>query len=290
MDQKYSRTQFLRIALGSAAAVYLSSPSAGAYIDIPLGIPADAGVFLLVPLAAEKRGRGGRRRTLRKGIETFSAVWTRLLERAAADAFTRVHKPRAVSKSLGSLLKQALSQVGGGVFVGKDGASIEGGTAGDAAGLGIGAVVTTQMTLDETLSLDFTISGSSHHLDLDQVVTKTISGSQIQANHSALPTEDQASPYLFALLARETSAPGTGVLLLLLVDPLLRNTLGVADTDYDGAETTFDYDATITGSVSGPHDANTPTFEDRVYGKSGILQIGVPPELAEQAEALLKGL
>ncbi len=158
--------------------------------------------------------------------------------------------------------------------------------------LAVASVVTAAgLTLEEDVSLDFTLNTQGYHADLTQQYQRTTeAGASLQVDYTPLPAQDAVDGSLVAAFIRESTTPTTGVLVLIALDsglPALLETYGVANETVSERAITLPYDLSLTGSANGTLTAPSPSFDDVYYAKADVLGIAVPPTLAEQVEALV---
>jgi hypothetical protein len=273
VNSKINRQQFLHLTVGGMAALVLAPSAAGAFAETPLRVLADEGVLVLLPAKAAKAG-GKRKKVVQKAKQTFTDAFQQVVGGVVRTGLPHVKDPAAVVQEVAPGIASLVKHLDAGQAVGL---------------LGIAAAVAAPTNLKETLTVRLEVNGASYETTITEVETLALGSLKVQVNFP-FPFGQSTQPFLVALFLRETKSPGTGLLLLLAADPLLRDALGVQDADFAGTELAVSYELGVTGSQSGPHQADNPGFTDLVYGKTGVAQLGVPAALASQAQAFLESL
>lgn len=152
-------------------------------------------------------------------------------------------------------------------------------------------VTVVGMTLDETLDVEFTLDGGAYFAALDNRATYAAGeGAVLQIDFSSPPARGELDGSLFVALVRETSAPGLGLLVVGVFDsalPDILSELGAPNSTESALAVTIPYELQLTGSTSGVHDAELPSFDALYYAREDVLGVGVPAELAELAASLI---
>lgn len=289
---------FLSASVAAALLVARAVPAGPQPPAVPLAISADEGIAAvsLVEETVSANGLGPVRRPTRRDeartAPKLQRFVTQLLKEASGTFSSGRRTQRRVREANRLVARLFRKAMVGQINPRRRRAPAAGG---NLSVLAVASVVTASgLTLDEEVSLDFTLNTKSYHADLTEVFQRTTeAGATLQVDYTALPAQEAVDGSLFAAFIRESSAPTTGVLLVGAFDstlPSLLETYGVTNETVSERAITIPYELSLTGSLNGTLTAASPSFDDLYYAKENVLGIAVPPALAEQAEALIGSL
>lgn len=274
----------------AAALICGASARAGTVTDRPLQLSETAGLFALAfrsEATVQAPTPKGRKKTIAAFKKWFAGELGGSVRSTLPNSRGSRNAQKLINRAYGRLLDQQVTHAD---------AARSTATKPALNALGIASVVTSVgLTADEGYTLALTHEDVSYSATLDQTKTYASgSGGTLLVNYTAPPAQGTTSPYLFAALVREQSAPSLGVLVVVVFDSALPAVLedeGALNADLSGSELSIPFGLTLTGSSSGVHEAEGAlVFDAFYYARQNVAGVGVPPELAAQAQALVSKL